>query len=63
MNVDVLTVRKPGRSSESIDLTDGFIFDSLSLVGDIGALARVRIFARERDKYLIIKAKQAATSN
>lgn len=62
MNVNVHTLKKPSRSGESINLTDGFIFDSLTMQGDIGALARVRIMAREQDKYLIIKANQAAHS-
>lgn len=59
MNVNVTTHHRPSRCGESITLTDHFVMDSLSLIGDIGALARLRIVARERDKYLIIKAKQA----
>lgn len=59
MNVNGTTHHKPSRCSDSITLTDHFVLDSLSLIGDIGALARLRIVARERDKYLIIKAQQA----
>ncbi|QHJ81600.1 MAG: hypothetical protein [Bacteriophage sp.] len=59
MNVNVTTHHKPSRCADSITLTDHFVLDSLSLIGDIGALARLRIVARERDKYLIIKAQQA----
>lgn len=62
MNVNVLVLKKPSRSGDSINLTDGFVFDSLTMQGDIGALARLRIHAREQDKYFIIKAQQATPS-
>jgi len=59
MSVEILTLKKPTHCNDSVFLTDGFVFDSLSMQGDIGALARLRVMAREQDKYFIIKAMQA----
>lgn len=58
MNVDVLTLHKPSRCKESVSLHVSFMQDALSLRGDTGALARLKVAAREKDKYLIIKSKQ-----
>lgn len=59
MNVEVLTLKKPARSAECINAHDMFIFDALTLRGDTGAIARLKVAARERDKWFIMQHQQS----
>lgn len=58
MNVDVLTLKKPGRCARSINSHDMFIFDALTLRDNPEALARLKVAMRERDKWFIIQHQQ-----
>jgi len=58
MNVDVFTIRTPKRCPASERLHRAFICDAVALRNDLGALARLKVAAREKDKALIIHAQQ-----
>lgn len=61
MNVEILTLKKPSRCATSINMHDMFIFDGLTLKGNEKALARLKVAARERDKWFILQHNQKAT--
>ena len=57
MNVEVLTLKNPSRCATSIISHDMFIFDGLTLRDNPEAIARLKIAARERDKWFILQHK------
>lgn len=62
MNVEVLTLKKPSRCSRSVNSHDMFIFDGLTLRGNEQALSRLKIAARERDKWFILQHKHGVSA-
>lgn len=61
MTVEILTLNKPSRCAASVNAHDMFIFDGLTLKGNEKAIARLKIAARERDKWFILQHNQKAT--
>lgn len=54
--IDVFTPKRPSICPASENAHKAFILDAVRLRGNVGAIARLKIAAREQDKWRISKA-------